>query len=292
MQRLEAVPSAELPAGIREQRRGVEPGRIAGHGFPQNAFRALEILAVDEHRTEIGQRDRVVRCERKRAREARFRIVVIARVVQADTAIDPYRGVGIAEAAQVVFAQCGGFGVAAQLAQQMREIAQRLPVTRGAGERRAVFGFRALRFARALERKAEIVAHARVFRRRDKCIFVRRDRLGVALLLPVEITEMEPCVGVPWLAIDRGVQCRLCGGGIALAQDDAEQGPRSNLPCIGGQRVATARFRASRVAALPCGTGVAKCDPRRILVDRAHWIRPQVSARRTRALPALSSPAR
>ncbi len=203
------------------------------------------------------------------------RLGEVVRMLLADAAIDPKRRVGIRKQAQVFCAQGVRLRVAAQPAQQVRQIAQRLAMPGLGGERRAVRGHRALGLTGAFQRLAEIVEQAGVRARERERRFIGGDRLGVTPLFAMQVAEMEPRIGVSWIALQRRFECRLRGAGIAPAQHDAEQRPRRRVIGVERERGAAARFRERRIVALPGAAGLGEREPRRILVDRGrHAVAP------------------
>src|ERR1700674_4546483 len=100
----------------------------------------------------------------------------------------------------------------------MREVAERLAMQGLAAQQRLVDGDRPLHVAGALERKRQVVQEARVLRGEQERLFVFGDRRGKALLLSIQVAEMEVPVRVARVQVDRVTERLLGGHRVALAQ--------------------------------------------------------------------------
>ena len=234
--------------GVWARRQAVNHDAALPHGF-----RMLEVVAIDEYRAEVGQDQRVVRREDERAPKARFRAVAVVSVMLADPAVDPNGGVGIGEAADVIAAQRARFRVLALSAEQMREVAERLPMARMRCKRGAIRRDRALKLPPTLQGESEIIEQARVPRRRSQRAFVRCNRFVESVLLAVQVAEVEGRVGMVRVALQRAPERRFGRDDVAAAQDAAEQGPGRRVRVVQRQRFAAAALGERRLAPFPCG---------------------------------------
>ena len=152
-------------------------------------------------------------------RKALFGGGVIARLVLADRIVDPDGRAACGEAAEVLFAELAGRGVIEKFAEQARKIAERLAVPPAA--RQAPRGTRRDR-ARArpspCNASPKLLEQARMLRRGGEGTLIRRHRVPETALLPVQVAEMEACVGDDPTARERLSEGGFGRGDIAAAQ--------------------------------------------------------------------------
>ncbi len=270
VKRVESVPPAQVRASSREQCRRIQPLRIDRVRLRENGLGPLEGAAVEEHRAQVRQDERVVRRQRERAPEARLGAIVIAPVMQADAVIDPEARVGIGRIAQLALEQCGGFAVCSVAAQRVNEVTLCLPVTGFAAQHFAPGVGGALRLPVGVQREGQVVHDARVAGNDRQRMFVGGDRGGELPLSSMQVAELEGRVGECGVALHRTAERGFRRVRVTVAQRDTQQRPHGRVVDAEGHRPAAQGFRRGRVAACPRGVRIANRDTASGIVRRGH----------------------